>query len=191
VTALVVTERRGEVYSWGHGAFGKLGHGTDADVRIPKQVEFKRKRIARVSCGPDHSAAVSEAGEILCWGAGLYGALGHGDGSDCLTPKLVDGLLAKRCVSVACGAKARLPPPCNPSAASEDPCARSGGTYMLHASRSSPSPTDPNWKISSKEPRALTRACASSRHAAHAGSHFRWSRVRVGVWRRWPAWYYS
>ena len=103
---LVVSDT-GHVFSWGAGAFGKLGHGTDSDVRIPKQVEFKRKRIARVSCGPDHSAAVSEAGEVLTWGAGSYGNLGHGDNTDTATPKLVEALLGKPCVSVACGAKVR------------------------------------------------------------------------------------
>ena len=101
---LVVTDT-GHVFSWGSGAFGKLGHGNDADIRIPRQVEFKRKRVARVSCGPDHSAAVSEAGEVLCWGAGSYGNLGHGDNSDCFMPKLVEALLGKPCISVACGAK--------------------------------------------------------------------------------------
>ncbi|KAL1503593.1 hypothetical protein AB1Y20_012070 [Prymnesium parvum] len=101
---LVVSDT-GHVFSWGSGAFGKLGHGNDADVRIPTQVEFKRKRIARVSCGPDHSAAVSEAGEVLCWGSGSYGNLGHGDNNDCAAPKLVEALLGKPCISVACGAK--------------------------------------------------------------------------------------
>ena len=65
----------GSVFSWGAGAFGKLGHDDDSDVRIPRLVEFKRKRIARVSCGPEHSAVVSEAGEVLTWGAGSYGNL--------------------------------------------------------------------------------------------------------------------
>ena len=83
---LVVCDK-GHVFSWGSGAFGKLGHGSDEDIRIPKQVEFKRKRIARVSCGPDHSAAVSEAGEVLCWGAGSYGNLGHGDNNDCASSR--------------------------------------------------------------------------------------------------------
>lgn len=68
-------------------------------------MEFKRKRIARVSCGSDHSAAVSEGGEVLCWGSGSYGNLGHGDNNDCFTPKLVEALLGKPCISVACGAK--------------------------------------------------------------------------------------
>ena len=98
----------GHVYAWGSGAFGKLGLGDDANVRIPRQVDFKRKRIARVSCGPDHSAAVSEAGEVLTWGAGSYGNLGHGDNTDIATPKLVEALLGKQCISVSCGAKHTL-----------------------------------------------------------------------------------
>lgn len=98
----------GNVFSWGSGAFGKLGHDDDVDVRIPRLVEFKRKRISRVSCGPEHSAVVSEAGEVLTWGAGSYGNLGHGDNTDQPRPKLVDSLVGKRCTSVACGSKHTL-----------------------------------------------------------------------------------
>ena len=98
----------GHVYSWGSGAFGKLGHGNVEDVRIPRQIEFKRKRIARVACGPDHSAAISEQGEVLTWGAGSYGNLGHGDNTDIPMPKLVEALLGKMCISVACGSKHTL-----------------------------------------------------------------------------------
>ena len=101
---LAVT-RAGAVFSWGSGAFGRLGHGSDADVRIPRQIEFKRKRIAKVSCGPDHCAAVSEVGEVLTWGAGSYGNLGHGDNTDQSMPKLVDGLVGKPCIAAVCGSK--------------------------------------------------------------------------------------
>ena len=90
----------GHVFSWGSGAFGKLGHDDDSDVRIPRLVEFRRKRISRVACGPEHSAVVSEAGEVLTWGAGSYGNLGHGDNTDQPKPKLVDSLVGKRCVGL-------------------------------------------------------------------------------------------
>ena len=98
----------GSVFSWGAGAFGKLGHEDDSDVRIPRMVEFKRKRISRVACGPEPSAVVSEAGEVLTWGAGSYGNLGHGDNTEVLIPKLVEALLGKPCISVACGSKHTL-----------------------------------------------------------------------------------
>ena len=78
----LAVSKAGTVYAWGSGAFGKLGLGSMANVRIPRQVDFKRKRIARIACGPDHSAAVSESGEVLTWGAGSYGNLGHGDNTD-------------------------------------------------------------------------------------------------------------
>ena len=105
---LAVTSQ-GAVFSWGNGAFGKLGHDDgNNDVRIPKQVELKRKRIARIACGADFSAALSESGEVLTWGAGSYGNLGHGDNGDQPRPKLVDALVGKRCVSVSCGSKHTL-----------------------------------------------------------------------------------
>ena len=45
---------------------------------------------------------------MLTWGAGSYGNLGHGDNTEVKTPKLVESLLGKPCISVACGSKHTL-----------------------------------------------------------------------------------
>ena len=55
----------GEVYSWGEGDDGKLGHGGKASCDRPRVVEALRGRdVVAVSCGGAHSAAVTATGEI-------------------------------------------------------------------------------------------------------------------------------
>ena len=53
----------GEVYSWGEGDDGKLGHGGKTSCDRPRVVEGLRGRdVVAVSCGGAHSAAVTATG---------------------------------------------------------------------------------------------------------------------------------
>ncbi len=46
----------GDLYTWGHGSYFRLGHGDDADVDVPKCVEvLKKKRVLMISCGLIHN----------------------------------------------------------------------------------------------------------------------------------------
>ena len=50
---------RGEVYSWGLGANGRLGHGSERTEPVPRLVERLRGRhVRQVSCGATYSAAI-------------------------------------------------------------------------------------------------------------------------------------
>ena len=94
----------GEVYSWGEGDDGKLGHGNKTSCDRPRVIEALRgKDIISISCGGAHSAATTTTGELYTWGKGRYGRLGHGDSEDQLKPKLVEALLGYRVIDVACG----------------------------------------------------------------------------------------
>lgn len=49
-----------EVYSWGNGSFGQLGHGSTDDVLYPKLVEsLHKKNIKKIGCGYFHTLAVT------------------------------------------------------------------------------------------------------------------------------------
>ena len=53
----------GEVYSWGEGDDGKLGHGSKTSCDRPRVVEALRGRdIVGISCGGAHSAAITTTG---------------------------------------------------------------------------------------------------------------------------------
>ena len=94
----------GEVYSWGEGDDGKLGHGNKTSCDRPRVIEALRgKDISFIACGGAHSAAITATGELYTWGKGRYGRLGHGDSEDQTRPKLVEALLGYRVIDVACG----------------------------------------------------------------------------------------
>ncbi|KAG5682896.1 hypothetical protein PVAND_012214 [Polypedilum vanderplanki] len=93
-----------EVFSWGEGEDGKLGHGNRDSYDRPKLIEaLSGLSVIDIACGSAHSAAITSEGHLLTWGKGRYGRLGHGDSEDQLKPKVVEGLLGYRVIDVACG----------------------------------------------------------------------------------------
>ncbi|XP_033150467.1 LOW QUALITY PROTEIN: probable E3 ubiquitin-protein ligase HERC2 [Drosophila busckii] len=94
----------GEVYAWGEGEDGKLGHGNRMSYDRPKLIEYlSGMNVVDIACGSAHSAAITASGHVLTWGKGRYGRLGHGDSEDQLRPKLVEALLGFRATDIACG----------------------------------------------------------------------------------------
>ena len=55
----------GEVYSWGEGDDGKLGHGNKTSCDRPRVIEALRgKDIIYIACGGAHSAAITATGML-------------------------------------------------------------------------------------------------------------------------------
>ena len=106
--SLAVTAE-GILYTWGAGTNGKLGHGDEADRAIPTIVDCLRGRIIiQAEAGCEHSAAVTFDGELLTWGHGDSGRLGHGETKSENKPRLVafdGGLKELKVVSIAVGDK--------------------------------------------------------------------------------------
>eukprot|EP00794_Sanderia_malayensis_P006664 gene6664-7416_t len=78
----------GQVFSWGDGDYGKLGHGNTLMQKTPKRIRF----VIQISAGNRHSGAVTDEGELYTWGEGDYGRLGHGDSSSKSIPTLVKNI---------------------------------------------------------------------------------------------------
>lgn len=94
----------GEVYSWGEGEDGKLGHGNRHNCERPKLIEsLSGVGVVDIACGSAHSACITSAGHVMTWGKGRYGRLGHGDSEDQLRPRIVEAVLGYRAVDIACG----------------------------------------------------------------------------------------
>jgi len=77
-----VIDKEGQLYTWGQGTFGQLGHGAEATALLKPQVvrgPLIRKRIYQVSAGSAHTGCVTDDWELFTWGFGDLGQLGHGD----------------------------------------------------------------------------------------------------------------
>ncbi|XP_062026941.1 RCC1 domain-containing protein RUG3, mitochondrial isoform X1 [Rosa rugosa] len=59
----------GDVYTWGYGGFGALGHSIYTRELFPRLVEGSWSgRIQHVSTSGTHTAAITESGELYTWG---------------------------------------------------------------------------------------------------------------------------
>ena len=70
----------GQVWAWGSNAQGQLGDGTtERQDLAPVPVKLPvGTRVAAISCGAEHTLALTSAGRVLAWGQGDEGALGTG-----------------------------------------------------------------------------------------------------------------
>uniref|UniRef100_K3W6X4 RCC1-like domain-containing protein n=1 Tax=Globisporangium ultimum (strain ATCC 200006 / CBS 805.95 / DAOM BR144) TaxID=431595 RepID=K3W6X4_GLOUD len=75
----MVLTTQGEVYSWGWGSMGQLGHGDLKSSNFPRKIEFFATQglvVEYISCGGCHSAAVTKDGAVYTWGEAHWGQLG-------------------------------------------------------------------------------------------------------------------
>ncbi|XP_073144500.1 ultraviolet-B receptor UVR8 [Henckelia pumila] len=76
-----ITEK-GEVYTWGLGSMGQLGHCSlqsgDKELLPRRVVSLDGVFIKNVSCGGVHTCALTETGALYAWGGGVAGQLGLG-----------------------------------------------------------------------------------------------------------------
>ncbi|KAB5583793.1 hypothetical protein PHYPO_G00099730 [Pangasianodon hypophthalmus] len=94
----------GEVFSWGCGDGGRLGHGDTTYLEEPTMIAaFSGKHVVHIACGSTYSAAITTDGALYTWGRGNYGRLGHGSSEDQTTPMLVTALKGLKVIDVACG----------------------------------------------------------------------------------------
>lgn len=114
-----VVSSTGQLFTFGIGTFGVLGHGNSDDVPEPKEVEsLKGLRVKCVACGPWHTAAIVKitqvdrfgrnlpGGKLFTWGDNEKGRLGHGNsGGDkrFLLPTCVTSLVDCDFTQVSCG----------------------------------------------------------------------------------------
>ena len=100
----VVLLEGGKVVTFGRGKFGRLGHGDTQGQLLPRVVEaLLGKEVLQVSAGLCHSMALLESGEVLTFGTGGSGQLGHGDEQAQLLPRVVEALQGKKVVQISAG----------------------------------------------------------------------------------------
>jgi len=104
----------GEVYSWGKGVIGSLGHADGRARAVPSRIE-SLSRVESIAVGFSTSAAVDADGRLFTWGPAtaptpsgetMPCGLGYAHDSQTesqLTPKWVEALSEDRVVGVALG----------------------------------------------------------------------------------------
>mmetsp|Transcript_14147 Transcript_14147/g.39114 ORF Transcript_14147/g.39114 Transcript_14147/m.39114 type:complete len:563 (-) Transcript_14147:2003-3691(-) len=98
-TALIT--KTGSLYSFGKNEHGLLGHGDEEKRLEPTFVRsLESISVSQVSCGNEHSVALSDDGQIYTWGRGTFGELGHGTFDKVMIPTKVLQLKQYRVVRV-------------------------------------------------------------------------------------------
>ena len=101
---LVVSEA-GDVFAWGWNSKGQCGlpDAPEAVCSPTMLGSLLGQAVRAVACGAAHSIAVTATGQVLSWGLGGTGQLGHGDLSSCATPRPIAALSGEVVQGVACG----------------------------------------------------------------------------------------
>ncbi|KAJ4795236.1 Regulator of chromosome condensation (RCC1) family protein [Rhynchospora pubera] len=103
---IAYSESESQVFSWGWGDFGRLGHGNSSDVFTPQPVKaLQGLKIKQIACGDSHCLAVSIDGQVRSWGRNQNGQLGLGTTEDSLIPQIVQAFEGISVKIVAAGAE--------------------------------------------------------------------------------------
>ena len=97
----------GDLYSWGSGLNGKLGHGDEESCSLPTRVTGISD-IYTAEAGCEHTAAITTEGHLWTWGHGDSGRLGVGDMNSRNVPTLVEELKDVKVSLLAVGDKYNL-----------------------------------------------------------------------------------
>uniref|UniRef100_A0A672H1Q9 HECT domain-containing protein n=1 Tax=Salarias fasciatus TaxID=181472 RepID=A0A672H1Q9_SALFA len=94
----------GAVFGWGRNKFGQLGLNDCNDRCYPSLLKSLRsQKVIYISCGEDHTAALTKEGGVFTFGAGGYGQLGHNCTNHEINPRKVFELMGNVVTQIACG----------------------------------------------------------------------------------------
>lgn len=87
----------GNVYCWGNNSNGQLGNNTTTQENVPVEVlgvggSGYLSGIVSIAAGALHTCALSELGNVYCWGEDYYGDLGNNSTTDSHVPVEVVGV---------------------------------------------------------------------------------------------------
>lgn len=90
-----------KVYCWGRNDFGQVGAGIiGAPIKLPTQVQGLPPNIAKISAGANQSCAITQGGELYCWGDNSTGQLADGTDTASAAPKPITALMQVTQVSI-------------------------------------------------------------------------------------------
>ncbi|XP_061102038.1 probable E3 ubiquitin-protein ligase HERC3 isoform X1 [Conger conger] len=94
----------GAVFGWGKNSAGQLGLNDEQDRAVPCHIKFLRtQKVVYISCGEEHTAALTKDGGLFTFGDGSQGQLGHDSTNNELLPRRVLELMGSEVSQIACG----------------------------------------------------------------------------------------
>lgn len=79
----------GGMRCWGANLFGQLGDGSQQNRATPVAVSGLSGRARAIVAGDNHTCALMEGGDVLCWGQNQSGQLGNNSTDSARTPERV------------------------------------------------------------------------------------------------------
>jgi len=93
----------GQVYTWGSGSNGRLGHGDEQCCMVPRKVQaFAAEPIRAVAAGGASCFAITEGAKVVSWGVDLM------SDADQFIPRYIHALDGVRARSAAVGGRHSL-----------------------------------------------------------------------------------
>lgn len=93
----------GNVYTWGSGENGTLGHGETKDQLKPRAIQDFGSDVNMIAAGDCHMVACTDT-SIYTWGWNGCGQLGLGHENDKYRPEEIETLQNERLMDISCGA---------------------------------------------------------------------------------------
>uniref|UniRef100_M4A648 HECT and RLD domain containing E3 ubiquitin protein ligase 3 n=1 Tax=Xiphophorus maculatus TaxID=8083 RepID=M4A648_XIPMA len=98
----------GAVFGWGKNRAGQLGLNDKQDGESDfSSFDFLlcclSQKVVYISCGDEHTAALTKDGGLFTFGDGSWGQLGHGSTNNELLPRRVLELMGTEVSQIACG----------------------------------------------------------------------------------------
>jgi|EP01043_Picozoa_sp_COSAG02_P038128 hypothetical protein len=89
---------RVQLWTWGSGTQGQLGHGDTISTSLPREVVGLRAlveahgQVTSISAGNEHTALMFDDGALCAFGCGYFGRLGLGTEDNWARPRLLEQL---------------------------------------------------------------------------------------------------
>ena len=88
---------RVQLWTWGSGTQGQLGHGDTISTSLPREVELgslieAHGQVASIAAGNEHTALMFDDGALCAFGCGYFGRLGLGTEDNWASPRVLEQL---------------------------------------------------------------------------------------------------
>ncbi|CAI2383928.1 unnamed protein product [Moneuplotes crassus] len=95
----------GIVYTWGRSSSGQLGQSIVINQNVPSLLAqpLEKVTIDEVSCGWQHTLAITVSKYLYSWGLNINGQLGLGDYEDRKIPTLVEAVITTPAMKISAG----------------------------------------------------------------------------------------